>query len=170
MSRQFSSILGTPIQGCLLHKLVQGGFLLISLLIPCVLGACRFPVTNYFTRAFSLVDWGFSSLCVCRGNFLLLQFCVGALVNGFLFLALALHVYGCHTWSFGQLRTIALDVTRLATSVADGPCSSGGNPWHCSDFSQLTLTGLGVTRSLVHRQLHLQYWQAFAHCIIWPQA
>ena len=73
-------------------------------------------------------------------------------------------------WSFVRLRTITLDVTRLATLVADGPCSSRGNTWHCSDFSWLMLAGLGVTRSLVCKWLHLQYWWALAHCVSWPQA
>ena len=104
-----------------------------------------------------------------QGNFLLLWFCIRSCMSSFFFLVFTLDACSCCMQSLRQLRTIALDV-RLATLVADGPCSSRGNTWHCSEFNRLTLAGWGVIRSLVCRWLCLQYWQALACHVGQPQA
>ena len=169
MSWRFTSILGTPIQGNLLHK--HG----MRCLPPCFpphpnhTGSLRVP-------SHQLLHQGHCSSGV---GILLALHLQGELpppavphqkMSSFFFLVLTLDTYSCCMRSLGWFRTIALDVTRLATSVADGPCSSRGNTWCCSDFSRLTLAGLGATRSLVCRRLRLQYQWALAHHVSRPQA
>ena len=170
MSCRFASILSSLIQGKPLCKHGTRCFPPHFPPHPNRTGSLQVPSRQLLHQGHRSGRAGISSLCICRGNFLLLQFCVGSSISSCLFLVLALYVYSCCMRSFGWLRTIALDVTRLATSVEDGPCSSRGNAWHCSDFSQLMLAGLGATHSLVCRQLHLQYQWALARRVSRLQA